>query len=284
LPEEQRAALMRRVIARMRALREAGALPRFAEVKNAEHVALAYLPPIPVESFVTVLRPRAEELLRRVAGILNLVSPEANLIASEGRIRRLFARLCWEACEYGWRLRFGAAEEWVPPAASAPTSSAPPRSVPPSLGWAEKYRRLSGTDPVEVPPADQPERVGDPDQITWGELATALHRKVDETLDRLADVIKDTLLDCELPGGSEDDQASGPLMPLSRERFVETMRPRIEDALRGMADSLNESGGADRVGELLEALLRDALHTGLEMRRHPPSDGSLFPQKSLRGM
>jgi hypothetical protein len=72
-----------------------------------------------------------------------------------------------------------------------------------------------------------------------------------------------------------------PLAPLSREGFVEAMRPRIEEALRGMGDSLNESGGADRVGDLLEALLHDALQTGLEMRLHPPPADAPVLQESL---
>jgi hypothetical protein len=116
--------------------------------------------------------------------------------------------------------------------------------------------------------------------MTWGELAAALHHKVDETLDRLNDAIKDALIDGELP--AEDDSPNArPLVPLVPERFVEAMRPHIEDALRGMADSLNESGGADRVGELLEALLRDALQTGLDMRSAPEPAGSLVAQESL---
>src|SRR5690348_1544400 len=118
--------------------------------------------------------------------------------------------------------------------------------------------------------------------MTWGELAAALRRKVDETLDRLNEAITDAMMDGEFPFPCEDDSGeSRPPAPLSREEFVAVMRPRIEEALRGMADSLNESGGADAVGELLEALLRDALQTGLEMRARPQAADSLIGQDSL---
>jgi hypothetical protein len=273
-PEVRRAALLRCVIARLRVLHETDVLPGSAEVKHASNADLARLPPVPVEVFVARLRPRAEELLRRVAAILSHVSPDATLAASEGRIRRLFARLCWEACAYGWRLRFDTAERRLPPTPSPPNR--PPLATP--LGWAEKYRRLSGSFPDEQSPGASGEGTGGK-EMTWAELAAALHRKVDDTLERLADTIKDTLLDGQLPA-SEDDAETAPVVPVARERFVEAMRPRIEEALRGMADSLNERRDADAVGELLEALLRDALQTGLAMRR-PPADGSLRPQESL---
>jgi hypothetical protein len=118
--------------------------------------------------------------------------------------------------------------------------------------------------------------------MTWGELAAALRRKVDETLDRLNEAVKDALIDGSLPGPSEDDPPEPRSdAPLSREEFVEVMRPRIEEALRRMADSLNESVGAGAVGELLEILLRDALQTGLEMRANLQAGDSLVPQESL---
>jgi hypothetical protein len=118
--------------------------------------------------------------------------------------------------------------------------------------------------------------------MTWGELAAALHRKVEETLDRLSDAIKDALLDGVLLFPSEEDAPDArSLAPLSRERFVEVMRPRIEEALRGMADSLNESDSTDRMGDLLEALLCDALRTGLEMRTNPQSADAPVPEEAL---
>ena len=158
----------------------------------------------------------------------------------------------------------------------------PPAPRPPSVGWAEKYRRMSAPEAVEATPARPPEPVRGPGEMTWGELAAALRWKVEETLDRLNEAIKDALIDGEFPLPPDDDWEDGrPLAPLSRERFVEAMRPRIEEALRGMADSLNENGGADRVGELLEALLHDALRTGLEMRSNPPAAGALAGQESL---
>jgi hypothetical protein len=271
-----------RVIDRIEALRESSELPPPGETKYPEaDRSLARLPLLPPGQLVAVLRPHVEDTLRRVAGVINLACKDIPFAQSEYRVRRLFTHLCWEAFECGWQLRFAASERrfahflsvrrpWV-------GSPQPPAPSPPSVGWAEKYRRMSAPGRAETT-----EPAGSQGEMTWAELAAALRQKVDETLDRLNEAIKDALMDGDFPFPSEDDSGeSRPLAPLSREQFVEVMRPRIEEALRGMADSLNDSGGADAVGELLETLLRDALQTGLEMRAHPPAADSLVPQESL---
>jgi hypothetical protein len=279
--------LLRRVIVRARALRDEANLSPSGDLKHPEaNPAWGHLPLLPPERLVAALRPRVEETLHRVAGIINLACKDLPFSHSESRVLHLFTELCWETFERGWQLRFDAAEGRLPPLPAArqpevepkpPPAPAPAR--PPSVGWAEKYRRINAP---ETGPEGTAEPAGRPGEMTWGELAEALRHKVDETLDRLNEAIKDALIDGELPlpadGDAEDPR---PLTPLSQEGFIEAMRPRIEEALRGMADSLNESGAAERVGDLLEALLHDALQTGLEMRLHPPPADAPVPQESL---
>jgi hypothetical protein len=271
-----------RIIDRIQALRDSSELPPPAETKYPEaDPSLARLPPLPPGQLVAVLRPHVEETLRRVAGVINLACQDIPFAHSEYRVRRLFTHLCWEAFECGWQLRFAAADtrfsHFLTARRPCVHPPQPPAPSPPSVGWAEKYRRMSaGVCAGTAEPA------GSQGEMTWGELAAALHRKVDETLDRLNEAIKDALMDGDFPFPSEDDSGeSRPPAPLSREEFVAVMRPRIEEALRGMADSLNDSAGADAVGEWLEALLRDALQTGLDMRARPQTADSLVPQDSL---
>lgn len=275
-PEAQREALLRRVVAQVRALRDAAELSAPLDTRSPlAEPALARLPCLPPGEFVAALRPRVEDVLLRVAAVINQACQDIPFSSSEYRARRLFTWLCWEAFERGWRMRFDAADRRL--------LAARAESRPSPVAWAEKYRRMNDPEAPGPAPEGLMEPAGRPGEMTWGELAAALHRKVDETLDRLNEAIKDALIDGELPDGAEDDYPNArPLVPLVPERFVEAMRPRIEDALRGMADSLNESGGADRVGALLEALLRDALQTGLEMRGHP--DSSLFSEESSCGI
>ena len=290
LPDHEHQSLLCRVIARTQALRDSAELPPTAEAEypEADHPALARLPPLPPERLVAALRPHVEDTLGRVARVINMACHDIPFAHSEYRVRRLFTQLCWEAFECGWQLRFAAAEGRLPrvPPAPRPSVRRPqqpaPAASPPSVGWAEEYRRMSAPDTTASGGEGLTQAAGAPGEMTWGELAAALRRKVDETLDRLNEAIKDALIDGDLPFPSEDDSGEPrPLAPLSREEFVEVMRPRIEEALRGMADSLNESGGADAVGELLEALLRDALQTGLETRARPQTADSLVPQDSL---
>jgi hypothetical protein len=289
LPEHEHQALLCRVIARTQALRDSAELPPPGEAKHPEAgPALARLPLLPPERLVSALRPYVEETLCRVARVINMACHDIPFSHSEYRVRRLFTQLCWEAFECGWQLRFAAAEGRLPriPAAPRPSVRKPqppaPAASQPSVGWAEKYRRMSAPETTAPVREGTTGPAGGSGEMTWGELVAALRRKVDETLDRLNDAIKDALIDGELPVPSDDDaQGARPLAPLSREQFIEAMRPRMEEALRGMADSLNESGGADAIGELLEALLRDALQTGLEMRANPQTADSLVPQESL---
>jgi hypothetical protein len=70
----------------------------------------------------------------------------------------------------------------------------------------------------------------------------ALARRAQPALDRAADRVKDVLLDW----GAEEDElprpvARAPLLRLEPEVLVAGLRPQVEDALRRLADVLNEA-------------------------------------------
>jgi hypothetical protein len=276
LPQHEREALLRYAIARARALRDATELPLPGEREYPGTApAVAGLPLLAPGSLVDALRPHVEETLHDVAMVINRACRDIPLTHSEYRIRGLFTQLCWDAFECGWQLRFDAADRRLRPVPALDARQ-------PSVDWAGKYRRMIAPETTAPGSAAPAAPDGAPGEMTWGELAAALRRKVDETLDRLNEAVKDALIDGSLPGPSEDESPEPrSQVRLSPEQFVDVMRPRIEEALRRMADSLNETGGADAVGALLEALLTEALLTGLEMRANPQTADSLVPQESL---
>ena len=70
----------------------------------------------------------------------------------------------------------------------------------------------------------------------------ALGRRAQPVLDRAADKVKDALLDWD----AEEDElprpvARAPLPPLEPELLVADLRPQVEDALRRLAETLNEA-------------------------------------------
>src|SRR5271166_4589896 len=93
----------------------------------------------------------------------------------------------------------------------------------------------------------------------------------DGLFEQLADAVKDAILDWELtPSG---DGPPDDLLPMSPPLFVETLRPRAEEALRKLAVAINDAP-PDHVTELLQGpvaklfvdLLREAVLIGVQMR------------------
>jgi hypothetical protein len=135
--------LLCRTVARARALREHGVLPPPGNLHYPEAgPALGRLPLLPPDRLVAALRPRVEDTLRRVAGMINLACKDIPFGDSESRVRHLFTELGWETFERGWQLRCDAAEGCLPPLPAArqpeverrpPPAPAPPRR-PPSAG------------------------------------------------------------------------------------------------------------------------------------------------------
>jgi hypothetical protein len=98
-----------------------------------------------------------------------------------------------------------------------------------------------------------------------------MRERVDSTMEHMADLIKDALLD-GLELSDDDDVPPAPLEPLSPEEFVERMRGRVERALRQVAEVLNAAPDespartADKTSELFNELWLEALSVAAQMR------------------
>lgn len=107
---------------------------------------------------------------------------------------------------------------------------------------------------------------------TWGRLAQEFHDKLEETLERLADLVKDLMLD-----GGRRPSASGllpdALPPVPPEALVRALRDRAEAALRQAAEAVNAGrpgeplgAGQERVADVFLTLAREAFEIGLRLR------------------
>jgi hypothetical protein len=109
-----------------------------------------------------------------------------------------------------------------------------------------------------------------------------MRQRVDDALDRMAEQIKDLLLD----GLDLEDEPPAPdLPPLAPDEFVARMRGPVEEVLRRVAEALNAApGGAvpdaveEETADLFTRLWGTALHTGVRMRLdaaliEEPTDG-----------
>src|SRR4051812_11436530 len=107
--------------------------------------------------------------------------------------------------------------------------------------------------------------------------------RVEATLERLADSIKDLLLD-----GFESEAVDAPqataedLPPLSKEAFLAALRPQIEATFGQLADALNETPRGrlpaaceERLTDLFAQLWCAALEVGEQMRSDATSAAPL---------
>jgi hypothetical protein len=214
------------------------------------------LPPLNREDFVRTLRITVEDALLLAADLINEVRGDAAFRRVRERIPDLFAGLGREALERGWQMRFDAEEEQ--------------KRQQQELSWAARFRRMKMTDLGLLPGSDpaepaEPAAGGEPKAASWQEILQTLRAQLDQKLNRLADVIKDALLDAGAGSLSrETDQE--PLPPLARAEFIEAMRGRVEQALGQMADVLDQSDHAEGVREVLAELLWDALNLSARLR------------------
>jgi hypothetical protein len=102
--------------------------------------------------------------------------------------------------------------------------------------------------------------------------AAGVWNRIEQTLEQMADVIKDLLLDGSLDANTPALLIE-PLPPMPRERFIEAMRPAVEATLRRAADVINRAptgrivaASEERVGEGFAALWREALEVGVRLR------------------
>ena len=120
---------------------------------------------------------------------------------------------------------------------------------------------------------------------SWHPLS-ATRSWLDETLDRLADAVKDALLDWEW----ENDEWEGlpsprDLPPVNEKEFLDVLRFQTEQTLRDVAATVNEirpgvgwQRGQRLVAERLAELARDAFAVGLQMRLNAALRKPAVPQ------
>jgi len=109
---------------------------------------------------------------------------------------------------------------------------------------------------------------------SWERFVDAMRSQLDQRMERMADAIKDALLDWSTPEEEEGGAAEGPaLSPLCPDQFVEALRGNLEETLRRVAGVLNEtpdgrlSGAAgDHICELVAQFVSESLEVGLRMR------------------
>jgi hypothetical protein len=109
---------------------------------------------------------------------------------------------------------------------------------------------------------------------SWTKLAAAMRDKAEETLDRLADAIKDSVIDWEraepMPG---ERPVLDWLPPVPEERLAEALRDRLADALHRLAEAVNEVRPGDprtatreELCEQFAALAWEAFEVGVQLR------------------
>lgn len=108
----------------------------------------------------------------------------------------------------------------------------------------------------------------------WDRFVGRVRDRIEDTVERVADAIKDFLLDA---GTAEDADFTRPAAedppPFSREDFLAALRPRVEETLGRLADVLNETPGGqlsaaceEHLTNLFARLWCEALQLGQQMR------------------
>jgi hypothetical protein len=118
---------------------------------------------------------------------------------------------------------------------------------------------------AEEPPFPRPAL--DPTAFRRGQAPQekGLAERVDETLDHLADTIRDTLMDWRVPGRPARS-APEPWSSVRADQLHEAMRGPVCEALLAVAETINESGDAPSLldcKEQLQPLFDDLLHVAL---------------------
>jgi hypothetical protein len=105
----------------------------------------------------------------------------------------------------------------------------------------------------------------------WSRVAGSMRRRVDGAIDRMADAIKEALLD-GFDLSDEEGEPPAPLVTLAPERFVEQMRPRVEKTLRQVAEVLNAApydapaAIEEKTCDLFTELWLEALQVAAQLR------------------
>jgi hypothetical protein len=104
-------------------------------------------------------------------------------------------------------------------------------------------------------------------------LVASLRDRADAAMERMADAVRDALLDWNTDDDLPPEVAREPLPPVDPGQFVEVLRPEVEQTLAALAEVLNEApdarslpAGEPEVRRLLEGLVRQALERGRQLR------------------
>jgi hypothetical protein len=222
------------------------------------------------EDFIQAMQIPVEDTLLLAADIINEVRDTAAFLHAQERVPDLFAGLGRTALEQGWQLRFDAEEQ---------------RRQAPRLSWAAQFRRMKMAE-IGLLPTPEPSETaapasgGAPEAASWQEILHTLRGQLERKLDRLAEVIKNALLDSG-PAGAPPEPDQEPLPPLEREEFIRAMRGRVEQALGQMADVLKESDDTEGVRVVLAELLWDALNLSARLRAATPAPALTAPDRGL---
>src|SRR5262249_18314937 len=125
-----------------------------------------------------------------------------------------------------------------------------------------------------MPPRPQEPVMNSPFSSSWHPSPASLRSWIDDTLNHLADAVKDAMLDWDF---DDDEWADLPppqyLPPLSEAEFLAALRGQTERALKDVAAGVNEvrpgvgwQCGQNVVAESLAELAQEAFAVGLQMR------------------
>jgi hypothetical protein len=124
----------------------------------------------------------------------------------------------------------------------------------------------------------------------WDKFVGEVRDRIEATLERMADSIKDLLLDAgEYADADFTQPVAEDLPPLPKEAFLAALRPRIEETLGQLADALNEMPSGklsaireEHLAELLVRLWCEGLELGQQMRSDAANTG-LLPVRPPQG-
>jgi len=124
----------------------------------------------------------------------------------------------------------------------------------------------------------------------WKKFLDSLRHRVEESLERMADVIKDAILDWEVGMDAAAERLPlEELPPMAPARFVEAMRDKVDAILWSVAEAINDAptghivaASEEQIGKLLEELWCEALRQGVQQRIDAAQSG-LRPSQRLQG-
>jgi hypothetical protein len=231
-------------------------------------------PPLVYEPFLEAMRGKFEKALWAVTDAINGVPGRHTVHDCEAVVRNVFVAMRWEALRCGWQMRLGSGGEGAEPSPEEGDSG----PAPATGNWVEKFRRLrsgsagpscAANESLAAANQETPAGAAEPSPAaSWDERVRLMQAKLDQTLERVADAVKNSLLEWDLlpPELRGPQNSLDHLPPVAREEFADALRGRVEETLRRVADAVNEGSHEEQVRILLAELLWDAVDAGVRLR------------------